>query len=304
MSVLQDVQEAVAAAAEDVGPAVVAVGGWRHAGSGFVIDSGKILTNAHNIAGDEVRVVFADGREATGEVVGIDDDADLAVVAVDTGDAPPVTWADDAGDVALGTPVLALARHHRGALRVTQGWVAATGRSFRGPRGQRIDGAFEHTAPLARGSSGGPVVDAAGRVLGVDTNRVGEGFYLAVPATRALRERVEALARGESPQTPRLGLAVAPSRWARQARAAVGLEQRDGLLVRAVEEDSPAARAGVRRGDLIVRAGDRPVTAIDDLHAALRDLGEATTLALDLVRGEQETSVTVSFATTGEHGTA
>src|SRR6266566_4854021 len=106
---------------------------------------------------------------------------------------------------------------------VTAGTISSVERSFRGPGGTRIGGSIEHTAPLASGSSGGPLVDGDGRLLALNTNRVGEGFYLARPADAAFRDRVGALGRGESVTRPRLGIAVAPSAIARRLRASVGL---------------------------------------------------------------------------------
>ena len=81
---------------------------------------------------------------------------------------------------------------------MTLGFVTGVERSFRGPRGRRITGSIEHDAPLLPGSSGGPIVSAEGKLLGVNTNRLGEGFYLAIPADENLRTRVDSLARGES----------------------------------------------------------------------------------------------------------
>jgi serine protease Do len=243
-------------------------------------------------------VVFADGRTETGRVEGVDVDADLAVVAVDTGDARPLPWAEE-GPVRLGTAVFALA-NPGGRRRVTVGFVSAVNRAFRGPRGRRITGSVEHTAPLGRGSSGGPVVTADGRLLGINTNRLGDGFYLAIPADAELRRRLDALARGESPARPRLGVGIAPARVARRLRSAVGLPERDGLLVRAVEEGSPAERAGVRVGDLIATAGGREVRDADELHEVLDSLGEAGTLQLALVRGTDELTVIVAFGSGSE----
>jgi serine protease Do len=180
-------------------------------------------------------------------------------------------------------------------LRVTVGLVTAAGQAFRGPRGRRITGSLEHTAPLARGSSGGPVVDGAGRLVGVNTNRLGEGFYLAIPADADLRARVDGLGRGESPVRPHLGVGLAPPRAARQLRRAVGLPDRDGLLVRAVEDDSPAARAGLRTGDLLVEAAGRPLTGVDDLHEVLEGLDPGASLALTVARGVDDLAVTVDF---------
>ena len=137
---------------------------------------------------------------------------------------------------AIGRSVLALANPAGRGLRVTPGFVSSTARSFRGPRGRRIAGAIEHTAPLPRGSSGGPLVDTDGRLLGINSVRVDGGLILALPADEALRERVEALGRGEAPKRVRLGVAIAPPRVARRLRRAVGLPERDGVLVRAVEE--------------------------------------------------------------------
>jgi len=301
MSVIEEIGAGVAAVAATAGASVVGIGRDGR-GSGVVVGDGQVLTNAHNLRGDEVTVVFADGRSETGRVEGVDVDADLAVLAVDTGDARPLPWAADGGEgapVRLGTAVFALA-NPGGRRRVTVGFVSAVNRAFRGPRGRRITGSVEHTAPLGRGSSGGPVVSADGRLLGINTNRLGDGFYLAIPADAELRGRLDALARGESPARPRLGVGVAPARVARRLRSAVGLPERDGLLVRAVEEGGPAERAGVRVGDLIVTAGGREVHDADELHEVLDGLGEEGTLQLALVRGTDELTVIVAFGSGAE----
>jgi serine protease Do len=302
MSALEELEQAVTNVAEQAGTAVVGIGRGPGRGSGIVLADGRVATNAHNLRGDEVTVVFADGRSETGRVEGVDVDADLAVVAVDTGDARPLPWATDGaeeGPIRLGTAVFALA-NPGGRRRVTVGFVSAVNRAFRGPRGRRITGSVEHTAPLGRGSSGGPVVTADGRLLGINTNRLGDGFYLAIPADAELRRRLDALARGESPARPRLGVGIAPARVARRLRSAVGLPERDGLLVRAVEEGSPAERAGVRVGDLIATAGGREVRDADELHEVLDSLGEAGTLQLALVRGTDELTVIVAFGSGSE----
>ena len=171
---------------------------------------------------------------------------------------------------------------------MTFGFVSSVARAFRGPRGRRISGSVEHTAPLAPGSSGSPLVDGEGRLLGLNTNRLGGGFYLALPADEALRGRVAALQRGESAERPRLGIGIAPSWVALRMRRAVGLPDREGVLVREVEPDSPAARAGINEGDLLVEAGGRPITEPDDVYDALGSVSAGSTLELRLVRGADE----------------
>jgi serine protease Do len=298
MEVLTSLQETIAGIAERVGPSVVGLGrGWG-LGSGVVIGEGHVLTNAHNARREQVTVVFADGRRETGEWAGADPDLDLAVIAVDTGTAAPVTW--EPGDApAIGTAVLALANPGGRGLRTTLGFVASEGRSFRGPRGRRIGGAIEHTAPLPRGSSGGPLVDAEGRLLGLNALRLEGGLIVAVPATGAVKERVQGLARGEAPASPRLGVAVAPPRAARRMRRAVGLPERPGLLVRAVEDGSPAAAAGIEAGDLLAAANGTELTTVDVLYELLDSVAEGGSLELTVVRGTDERPVQVGFEATG-----
>jgi serine protease Do len=294
MALLAEVRDAIAAATEKVGPSLVGVGQRWGVGSGVVLEPGRVLTNAHNVRGDEVSVTFTDGRTETGTVAGVDVDGDLAVVNVDTKSAPAVEWAETE-DVGVGTPVLALANPGGRGLRVTVGLVTGTERSFRGPRGRRITGSIEHTAPLLPGSSGGPIVDEDGKLLGLNTNRLGEGFYLAIPADASLRERVGALAKGETPVRPRLGVAIAPPHVARHLRRAVGLSEADGLLVRGVEEQSPAANAGIAEGDLITAANGKPLKDADELHAALDAVKKGGALALTVLRGTEQREVNVSF---------
>ena len=299
MSVVEELGAAVAAVADEVGPAVVGLGrGWGF-GSGFVIGPGRVLTNAHNLRGDEVTVAFADGRRETARVAAADVDGDVAVLEVETGAAPALRWADAPADVRIGTPVFALANPGGRGLRVTFGLVSATDRSFRGPRGRRIGGSIEHTAPLVRGSSGGPIVDAAGKLLGLNTVRLEGSLILALAADEELRDRVDALSRGETPARARLGVAIAPPRAARRMRRAVGLPERDGLLVREVLDDSPAARAGLEQGDLVVAAAGEPVRRLDDLFRALDAAGPDGSLDLTLVRGVDERAITVSLAADG-----
>jgi serine protease Do len=291
---LDELQAAVTGAAERVGPSVIGLGrGWGR-GSGVVIADGRVLTNAHVLRGDEVAAKRADGEFALGRVAGVDADLDVAVIDVDTAGAPAIAWDPAAvGELRAGSPVFALADPGGRGLRTTFGLVTATDRSFRGPRGRRIRGSIEHSAPLPRGSSGGPLVDAGGRLLGINSVRMEGGLVLALPADAALRTRVEALGRGETPARPRLGIALAPPRAARRMRAAVGLPERDGLLVRGVEPGSPAERAGVERGDLLVAAGGRPVGGFDDLFDALEAAGDE--LPLTVVRGTEEREATAYF---------
>jgi serine protease Do len=294
MSAVTDVQGAIAAAADRVGPAVVGLGrGWG-LGSGVVIAKDTVLTTAHGLRSQEP-TVLVEGERRAGQVAGADEDLDLAVITVPTGEVEPVTWDPEAIDaVAIGTPVLALADPGGRGLRVTPGFVSSRRRPLRGPRGRRIPGGIEHTAPLPRGSSGGPLVDLDGRLLGLNALRLDAGLILALPADATLQQRAEALARGEAPSRPRLGVAVAPARVARRLRRAVGLPEREGVLVRHVEDDSPAARAGVQAGDLIVAAGDGEIDGVDGLYEALDKAGP--TLSLTLVRGAEERTVEVSFA--------
>ena len=294
MALLAEVRDAIAAASEKVGPSLVGVGQRWGVGSGVVLESGKVLTNAHNIRGEQISVTFADGRTEAGTVAGVDVDGDLAVIEVDTKSAPAIAWADT-DDVNIGTPVLALANPGGRGLRVTVGLVTGTERSFRGPRGRRITGSIEHTAPLLPGSSGGPIVDEDGKLLGLNTNRIGEGFYLAIPADASLRERVGALAKGEAPVRRRLGVAIAPSHVAQHLRRAVGLSDAEGLLVRGVEENSAAANAGIAEGDLITAANGKPLKDADELHAALDAVKKDGTLTLSMLRGTEQREVTVSF---------
>jgi serine protease Do len=307
MNAATTLQDTIAGAAETVGPSVVGLGrGWGH-GSGVVIAEGVILTSAHNLRREETTVSFADGRREAGTVAGVESDLDLAVLAVDTGDAPVIRWEpagnpSDGGEEAapalgIGAPVVALANPGGRGLRATLGFVSSGGRSFRGPRGRRIRGAIEHTAPLPRGSSGGPLVDATGNLLGINSLRLDGGLILAVPAGAAVKQRVLQLARGEAAEPHRLGVAIAPPRVARRLRSAVGLPERAGLLVRGVEEGGPAGRAGVQKGDLIVAAGGTPTESVEALYTALDAIPSAGgDLELTVVRGTDERTVTATFS--------
>ena len=296
MTIFDEIQASIARLAQDAGASVTGIGQRWGVGSGVVLGAGRVLTNAHNVRGSQVTVTFADGRTTEGNVAGHDIDGDLAVIEADTGQTPALPWAT--GAPLIGTSVFALANPGGRGLRVTFGFVSGIDRTFRGPRGLRITGSLEHTAPLLPGSSGGPVLDAAGQLLGINTNRLGEGFYLAIPAGEALRRRVDALARGESVTPPQLGITITPGHVARRLRRAVGLPDVEGLLIHGVEERSPAGRAGLAPGDLILAAAGQPVRTVDDLTGALQAADD--TIELNVLRGTDERSIQVALGQNGQ----
>jgi serine protease Do len=276
---------AISGAAGRSGRSVIGLGAGWGSGCGIVVREGVAVASARSVRGGDVTVAFADGRREPGEVLGVDEDAGLAAVAVATGDVRPPAWTPDAAAAGIGTPVVGLANPGGRGLRATLGYVAAD-QAHAGPRGG--GGGLEHTAPLPRGSAGSALVDLEGRLLGINVARLGEGLCLALAATPALRERIEALARGEVRAARRLAVALAPAAMARRLRRAVGLPEIAGLLVRSVEAGGPAERAGLREGDLIVGAAGRPITRVTELRAVLEGTPPDAPLELTIVRGVEE----------------
>ncbi|HEX4867052.1 MAG TPA: trypsin-like peptidase domain-containing protein [Acidimicrobiales bacterium] len=294
---LADLPGLAAAIAGSASPAVVRIGRHGGRGCGMVVADGHVLTNAHNLRDRTTEVTFADGRRAQGEVTAMDADGDLVVLAVDTGEVGPLSWAEEVPP--LGSLVVAVARAAGGGERLTFGTVSGVERAFRGPRGRRVTGSLEHTAPLARGSSGSALVDVEGRLVGLNTARLGDGFYLALPADDDLRQRVEALVAGDAPRRVVLGVGLARAEVSGRLRASVGLPPRAGLLVRDVAEGSAAARAGLQVGDLLTAVDGTELASVDDLHAALDAARTAGTVTLHLVRGTDDLDVPVFFDTEG-----
>ena len=285
-SPLHALNAALATVAANASAATVAIGRDGR-GSGVVVSDGVVITNAHSLRARTTQVRFADGRIEQAEVRGTDTDGDLIALTVDTGSVVPLRAAETAplpGHVVV-------AAHGDGSVGV--GTVAAVNRTFPGPRGRSIANAIEHTAAVARGASGGPLVDVDGNLIGINTNRSDVG-YQAIAFSGDTRTRIDALIAGSSFHRRRLGVALAPAAATTAVRRAAGLPEITGLLVRGVADGSPADRAGLAQGDVIVSAGSVTVDSLDALAHAL-DTNDDT-VVLSVVRGVDERTVTVSFA--------
>jgi serine protease Do len=292
MNALEEIGKAVIEVGDRLAASTVGIGNRWRGGSGVVIGKNQVLTSAHNLHGDEPQIYFADGRQARAQVKGVDEDADLAVLEVDTADAQPIDWGDGK-ELQIGAPVIALANPSGGGRRLSVGFISSLDHAFRGPRGREMGQLIEHTAALMPGSSGGPIVDAEGRVLGINTIRMGGGFYGAIAADKTFQERIGRIGRGEVRNQRRIGIGIAPAFVARRLRRAVGLPARDGLLVRDVEDGSPAATAGILEGDLVVDVGGRLIRDVNDMFEAIESAADGS-VSLTLVRGIEERTVEVT----------
>ncbi len=276
----------------------------RGQGSGVVIDrQGLVLTNAHVVDGvDRVEVTLADGQQVDGSVLGTDPVTDLAVVRIEAlaglraaplGDSEALEVGDWA--IALGTPY-GLER------TVTLGIVSSLHRNINslGFSDKRLE-LIQTDAAINPGNSGGPLINGAGEVVGINTlvrSGPGAGLGFAIPINLA-KEVAGQLGRGTKVVHPYLGVQLVPltARLAREhnrdPNALVTLPERDGALIQTVLPDSPAQRAGLRRGDLVVAAADQAVADPARLLRLVEASRIGENLAITVLRGDRELRLTI-----------
>lgn len=276
---------AVAAAAASV----VRVARQRGAGTGIAWTDTLIVSSNYHTPDDPVIGVAAgdDVVDRPGRVLGRDPGTDVALIAVDGGLTP---IARRAGDLATGQLVFALARPGR-AIRASLRGLGVIGPAVRTPAGGRVDAYLETDRALARGFGGGPLVDLAGQLIGMNTRTLIGGSDLAVPV-ETLARVVGALATHGRIARGYLGVGVQPA----AIPAAVSDGRGRGALVVSLDDGGPAAAAGVLVGDVLIAIDGAAITGPDELRLALYDRAEAT-IAIDLVRGGVRTSVAATVGT-------
>ena len=264
-------------------------------GTGIVLSAdGLILTNDHVVDGaSSLTVQLGDGRTLPATVVGAAPGSDLAVVKV-AATGLPVAELGDSSAVQVGDPVVAIgnALALPGGPTVTDGIVSARDRSIATDKGARLEHLLQTDAAINPGNSGGPLLDSAGRVIGINTAVASSGqnigFAIAITPSMAL---VHELEDGASVAQPYLGVQSATVTPPVQAQ--FGLFSSSGALVVAVSPDSPAAKAGVRSGDVVTRLDGTPVVTSEDLAAAIGRHRTGETVGVVLVRGGSPQTVTV-----------
>jgi len=275
-ALLDTYSAAVTAAVRKIRPAVVHIGVSREgakagSGSGFVITpDGYVLTNSHVVSkATELMVSLPDGRETPARLVGDDPDSDLAVIRID---APVDDWCvlGDSSAVEVGQVAIAIGSPYGFQHTVTSGIVSALGRSMRSQAGRLIDDVIQTDAALNPGNSGGPLVDSHGQVIGVNTAVIlpAQGICFAIGANTARIIAGWLIAQGRVPRA-RIGVAGENVPISRRYVRHFDLPRESGVRAIQIEKDSPAKRAGLQEGDLIVGLGDEPISGVDDLHRLL-----------------------------------
>lgn len=294
---------AVVDAAEQVGPAVVHLeieqargGRTRHgSGSGFVFTpDGLILTNSHVVHGVRtVRASFADGTGYDADVIGDDPDTDVAVIRIGASGLPAATLGSSRG-LRVGQLAIAIGNPYGFQHTVTAGVVSALGRSLRAYSGRLIDDVVQTDAALNPGNSGGPLVTTRGEVIGINTAMIlpAQGLCFAI-ASNTARFVAGRLIRDGKIRRSYIGVAGQNVPVPRAIARANQLAVSSAVLVASVEANSPAAAAGLRKGDLILGFAGQPITGIDDLHRRLTDDHIGTAVPLMVLRGAERRYVTV-----------
>ena len=275
----------------------------RGVGSGFVIEAdGVIVTNAHVVAGaDTVTVNLKDGRKFEAEVTGLDRATDIAVLKIEASDLPSLKFgASDA--LMVGQPVVAVGNPFGLGQTVTTGIVSALGRDIKaGP----FDDFIQTDAAINRGNSGGPLLNDAGEVVGINTaifspsgGSVGLGF--AVPS--ALAQDIVADLRDDG-QVERgyLGVMIAP--LSEEVATVLGFDDQEGAMISEVSKDTAAAKAGLRKGDIVLEVGGEKVTSPRDLTRMIATQGPGKDVTLEILRAGERQEVAVTLGRRAEQET-
>src|ERR1700693_828804 len=293
-ALIDEYSRTIVSAADRVGPAVVnidikqrlesrrgprEVGG---SGSGFVIaPDGFILTNSHVVhEATAITVNLPDGREYPAQLVGDDPDTDLAVIRIDAPNLGHVRLADSE-DLRVGQVVIAIGNPLGFQASVTAGVISALGRSMHSQSGRLIDNIIQTDAALNPGNSGGPLVNSAGEVVGVNTAmiRPAQGICFAI-ASNTAKFVAGWLIKDGKIRRSYIGVAGQNVPIHKRIVRFYGLPLETGVLVVSVEKNSPAERAGLRQGDLIVAFNSQPIGTVHHLHKVL--VGEQINVSASL----------------------
>jgi S1-C subfamily serine protease len=288
---------AVVSAVDAVGPAVVHVQAGRGGGSGVVFTpDGLILTNDHVVDGATAwKVVFAGGETLAADLVGRDPDTDLAVLRVSSdGPLPWITLADSR-TLRVGQIAIAIGSPFGFQHSVSAGIVSALGRSLRARSGRLMDDIIQTDAALNPGNSGGPLVSTRGDVIGINTAMipVAQGLCFAIPSNTATHVASKLIRDGRVRRS-RIGVAGQSVRVPRAIARQQQLETPSGVAVASVEPASPAAKAGLREGDVIVAYAGTAVTAVDDLQRVLTEEQVGKPAPVTILRDWQRRDVMVT----------
>jgi S1-C subfamily serine protease len=254
-------------------------------GSGFVIDDrGYVVTNDHIVAGgSEVSVGFSRDDEQDAKVVGRDPSTDLALLRVDDDKAAELTPLPlgDSDEVRIGDPAIAIGSPFGLERTLTAGVVSATDRHINAPDGFSIDDAVQTDAPINSGNSGGPLLNAEGEVIGVNSQSRGEGLGFAVPVD-IVKDVIPKLRRDGEVRRAYLGVSTT--------------DARRGALVEEITDGGPADDAGVRRGDVIAELGGRPIRSPEDVARAVGRQQPGNGVEIVVARGERRITLRAELA--------
>ncbi len=267
----------------------------RGSGSGFIFTpDGFILTNSHVVHGvTKIEVTLSDGRTCQADLIGDDPDTDLAVIRINAPNLVPAHLGE-AQKISVGQLVIAIGNPYGFQYTVTAGVVSALGRSLRAQSGRLMDDVIQTDAALNPGNSGGPLVNSRGEVIGVNTAMIlpaqGICFATSIDTAKFVASR---LIRDGKVSRSYIGLAGQNVPLPRRIVRYYNLAVESGILVVSYDENSPAKKAGVLEGDLIVGFADHPIAGIDDLHKLLTEERIGRKSSLVVIRRTEKLSLEV-----------
>ncbi len=298
MTALVDVSNQMADAVEAASASVVRVDARRRfPASGFVwSDNGLIVTANHVLRRDDkIGIGLADGTQATGQLVGRDPSTDIALLSIEDAKVAAMAAAEEE-KVKVGNLVLALGRPGR-SIQATLGILSAIGSGWRPHRGGRADKYIQTDVLMYPGFSGGPLIAADGTLIGLNTSALRQGASMTVPVS-TMQRVVDALLQHGRVRRGYLGVSTQVVRLQEDIRKELG--QKTGLLIVAVEPDSPADDAGLTIGDTIVRLGSTEVRRHDDLLGELTNANFEEKTPMTIVRGGEIQTLTVKIGEQSE----
>jgi S1-C subfamily serine protease len=296
MSVLSDFSQELSTAAEKVGPSVVAVHArHRLPSSGILWRKGVIVTADHTVRREEdLSILLPDGKRVAAKLAGRDPGTDLAVLKLEEEVPASVPQFGEPSALKLANVVLALGRTRNATLVASAGIIGGLSGEYRTWRGGRIDQNIRLDLALYPGFSGGPLVSVDGKVLGVNTNGLGRGRAVAIPASTVNRTVEELLQKGHIAR-PYLGIAMQPVSLPEALRGKLKSAPSGGLMVLHVEPSGPAEKAGIVLGDVIVELQGKPALDTDNLRDLLATAKIGDTVKITVARGGSPVDVSLTL---------